>query len=80
MDRITITERYPVERQKGYVLVLVDGKPSQTDVLSARECEEMRKADRALYQLDKQMRKNEILRKKLRVAKIAIERLQKGRD
>lgn len=80
MDRITITERYPVERQKGYFLVLVDGKPSQTEVLSERECHEMRRADRALHQLDKQMRKNKILRKKLRVAKIAIERLQKGRD
>ena len=80
MDRITITERYPVERQKGYVLVLVDGWPSKTEVLSERECHEMRRADRALHQLDKQMRKNEQLRQKLRAAKRVIERLQIGRD
>ena len=80
MDRITVTERYPVERQKGYVLVLVDGWPSKTEVLSERECHEMERADRALNQLHKQMRKNELLRKKLRAAKRVIERLQKGRD
>ena len=80
MDRIAVTERYPVERQKGHVLVLVEGWPSKTEVLSERECHEMQRADMALNQLHKQMRKNEILRKKLRVAKIAIERLQKGRD